>query len=265
MQADHRVLPHAQTYTLGKWGWVEALVFGCGAERRGERKGMMMMMMMINHNSKAIISPIPLSFRFSFTFLFNRENKMSSHQPIHDDQDLDFIIGLSFYKLEQVTHSGQSKGGGGLLPFVLIRNALISQPPRAYPYNVITDDENDDSIEPSIQQDEAICVEEDLLKQEEEHIWLEACFDELQDDPMLEHQLQHEDDKNDDEEEDDSLMLDDFGDMMFMSAAKRAGIKPSYLSSSSSHSTSKPASSFHLTSSNYLSADTSHQQQQYQY
>ncbi|CDH57815.1 predicted protein [Lichtheimia corymbifera JMRC:FSU:9682] len=180
-----------------------------------------------------------------------------SSQTIHDGRDLDFIIGLSFHKLEQVTHSGQSKGGGGLLPFVLIRNALISQPPRAYPYNVITDDDDENSIEASIQQDEAICVEQDLLKQEEEHIWLEACFDELQDDPMLEHQLQHEDTQNDDDEEDDSLMLDDFGDMMFMSAAKRAGIKPSYLTSS--NGISKPSSSsFHLTS-------TSNQQQQYQY
>lgn len=180
-----------------------------------------------------------------------------SSQTIHDGRDLDFIIGLSFHKLEQVTHSGQSKGGGGLLPFVLIRNALISQPPRAYPYNVITDDDDENSIEASIQQDEAICVEQDLLKQEEEHIWLEACFDELQDDPMLEHQLQHEDTQNGDDEEDDSLMLDDFGDMMFMSAAKRAGIKPSYLTSS--NGISKPSSSsFHLTS-------TSNQQQQYQY
>ncbi|KAI7885371.1 hypothetical protein K492DRAFT_171883 [Lichtheimia hyalospora FSU 10163] len=184
-----------------------------------------------------------------------------SSQKIHDDHDLDFIIGLSFYKLEQVTHSGQSKGGGGLLPFVLIRNALISQPPRAYPYNVVTNDE--DVIEPSIQQDEAICVEKDLLKQEEEHIWLEACFDELQDDPMLEHQLQHEDTKNDDDDEDDSLMLDDFGDMMFMSAAKRAGIKPSYLSSS--NTISKPPSSFHLATNDYLSTDSRNQQQQYQY
>lgn len=261
MQADHRVLPHAQTLTLGKWGWVGVRLFS-GAERArgGEGKGMMMMMFN-HHNGKKLSLRPPLSLSAFLSLSFSKSNihKMSS-QTIHDDRDLDFIIGLSFHKLEQVTHSGQSKGGGGLLPFVLIRNALISQPPRAsYPYNVIThDDDNEDSIEASIQQDEAICVEQDLLKQEEEHIWLEACFDELQDDPMLEHQLQHEDTQNDDDEEDDSLMLDDFGDMMFMSAAKRAGIKPSYLTSSNGIS-KQPSSSFHLTPT------SNQQQQQYQY
>lgn len=72
MQADHRVLPHAQTLTLGKWGWVCAC-FRVRREGGRREKGYDDDDDQPAQWQKAIITPTPLSFRFSFTFLFKNE------------------------------------------------------------------------------------------------------------------------------------------------------------------------------------------------
>ncbi|KAI9320604.1 hypothetical protein BX666DRAFT_2024248 [Dichotomocladium elegans] len=154
--------------------------------------------------------------------------------------NLDFIIGLSFHKLEQVTRHGS----GGLLPFVLIRNALFAQP-------VLT-------TRPPMQQPTDSTKEafqdQDPFKQEEEQVWLEACFDNLDDNTI---QFDREDEE--DEEDDEDNFMDDFGDMMFRSAAIRAGISPSYLAAAAptanttaAAASSSPGTSYFLSQHHHL-------------
>ncbi|KAI8143177.1 hypothetical protein BJV82DRAFT_103292 [Fennellomyces sp. T-0311] len=109
------------------------------------------------------------------------DEQQQQQQQQQQPEDLDFIICLSFHKLQEQNHS--------LLPFVLIRNALTSQPQPSSP--LIWTKEAEDS--------------EMKEEQVEQQNWLDACFDDL--------------------EQEDSLM-DDFGDMMLCASAERAGIDP---------------------------------------
>ncbi|KAI9268895.1 hypothetical protein BDA99DRAFT_336559 [Phascolomyces articulosus] len=138
------------------------------------------------------------------------KQQQPKQRSIQAKEDLDFIICLSFHKLQEQNHHS-------LLPFVLIRNALTAQPPPQPSLSSTTSEHLVFSNTPSSflmeeHQEEIIHQEE----QQREQNWLDACFDDLN------RQEQEQENNNNNNEDEDIVMEDDFGDMLFHASIQRA-------------------------------------------
>lgn len=125
---------------------------------------------------------------FSYSSSFSLMNKQNQQE-----EDLDFIFQLSFHKLEHAS----------LLPFVLIRNALLSsQPPSIHESPERIDGFN--AHQGDDKHNDVTMLHDDS----DEETWLQACFDEADED---------------EDEDEDNIMDDDvyFGDEILLNSAMR--------------------------------------------